>query len=339
MRPFILVVVFALFLAGCGGSDSKDSGDSSDGPSLNDFIPGFVEFYDANAEQDYLQREREAQDRIAACMADQGFEYVPYVQNQDQGGFMVPDSQEAFVAEYGFGVATKLLLDQEFAEEAMKAETAKDPNNAIVGAMSETERDAYLAALWGEESEFDGSNASGDGSVGVTVAPADEPTGCQNLAHQEVFGQDATMEFYEQFGSMMEDIYGAFDSDPRVAAFDGEWSLCMAKQGYEFTTETDARIFLIRRLEEVGAITNLEIFDGGATKGAWSYGVGDIEPGSSVETAVKEVAAEEIAMAKVSLDCSADREKVFREVYRDAEQRFIDENLAELEQFKKDHSS
>ncbi|MEA3502747.1 MAG: hypothetical protein U9R47_08235, partial [Actinomycetota bacterium] len=60
--------------------------------------------------------------------------------------------------------------------------------------------------------------------------------------------------------------------------------------------------------------------------------------GSPVEAAVKEIASEEIAIAKDSLACSGDQEKVYEEVFKEAEQRFIQEHLAELEQFKKDHS-
>jgi len=94
MRPFIVMMALVLFLTGCSGGDKiEGSPDASDGElTLNDFIPGAVVFDEANAEEQGLRQEREAQDKIAACMAEQWFEYVPYVRSQDQGGFAMPDT-------------------------------------------------------------------------------------------------------------------------------------------------------------------------------------------------------------------------------------------------------
>ncbi|HZJ48228.1 MAG TPA: hypothetical protein VFD97_04220 [Acidimicrobiia bacterium] len=304
--------------------------------TLSDFVPGAVAFGDeADAEQQYRQQEREAQDKIAACMAAEGFEYVPYVPNQDQGGFAKPDTQEEYVAQYGFGIATMMLEDRRMDEaDYIEAEMAKDPNNAIVEAMSDSEQEAYYEALYGVREEFGFREESTDGSPRTTIAPV-EPGGCQSLAYDEMFDPEAQTEFYEQFGPMMEDIYSNLESDTRITELDGKWSSCMAENGYDFKDESDAQTFLLRRLEEVGAITGLEIDPSG---NGWSYGIGEWGPGSPTEAAVKEIGAEELAMAKVSFDCSGDRDEVFQEVYQEAEQRFIAEHLAELEQFRKDHS-
>ncbi len=327
-------MAFVLFLTACSGAgNTGDSPEASDGElTLNDFIPGAVDFDQGDAEQQYLQQERAAQDRIAACMAEQGFEYIPYVQNQDQGGFSGPDSQEEFVEQYGFGIATMILEDQQFDEEDYAAERAKDPNFAITEAMSPEERQAYEAALWGEEPDIDFESMTEE-EINEAFESL-EPTGCQNTAYEDMFNNAAQMAFFEQFGPKMEDIYGSVESDPRIVELESKWSTCMAESGYEFSTRQDVEVFFLRRLEEVGAITDLEIDSEGM---GLSYGGEGIEPGSPIEAAVKEIAAEEIAMAKVSLACSADQEKVFQEVYREAEQRFIQENLAELEQFKKDN--
>ncbi len=336
-RLLIAAIVLVLLLVGC--SDGATTGDSSngtdEGPAITDFIPGAVDFRnETDANQHYLQMERDAQDEIAACMADQGFEYVPYVQNQDQGGFARPDTQEEFVALYGFGIATMMLENQQPDEYDYEAEMARDPNNAIVQAMSEAELNAYYAALYGEPQEYEFD----EGSPGVTTQSSDasfEQSGCQGIAYDKTYNQGAEMEFYEQFGPLMQDLYTNLESDPRIAAMEGEWSSCMAEAGYDFTKESDAQIFLLRRLEEVGAVTDLDIDPDG---NGWGYGSDYIEPGSPMEAAVKEIAAEELAMAQVSLGCVGDRDAVFQEVYRDAEQRFITEHLDELQQFKEDHS-
>jgi hypothetical protein len=336
MRPFIITMAFVLFLTACSGGDTiEGSPEASDGElTLSDFIPGAVEFNEANAEQQWAQQERAAQDKIAACMAEQGFEYIPYIPNQDQMGFSGPDTEEEFVAQYGFGIATMILEDRQFDEEAMEEEIAKDPNFAITEAMSQAEREAYEAALWGAQPDIDFETLTEEEIQ--AAYESFEPTGCQSTAYEDMFDQGAAMAFYEQFGPMMEDIYGSVESDPRIVEMEGKWSSCMAEKGYEFTDRNDIEVFFLRRLEEVGAITDLEIDSEGMGFG-YGYGGGEIEPGGPIEAAVKEIAAEEIAMAKVSLACSADQEKVWQEVYQEAEQRFIQENLAELEQFKKDN--
>ncbi len=333
MRSLIVGVVLGVLLVGCGGGEAKDPGSTSDGPSLSDFIPGYPEFNESSAEQDALRQEREVQDKIAACMAAEGFEYIPYIPNEDESGYMMVGSQEEWVEQYGFGIATMMLEDQrEYDEEAMAAEMAKDPNNAIVDAMSASEQNAYYTALYGEQPLYEEYEESGD-VVATTTMAAITPSGCQSMAYEEVYDQGAVGEFYELFGAQMMDVYSGIESDPKIVTLNGEWSSCMANQGYDFATESDAQIHIMRRLEEVGAITDLDISENG-----WGYGSEGFEPGSATEAAVREIATEELVIAKASLECWGDREKVYEEVIRDAERRFIEENLAELEQFKRDHS-
>lgn len=68
MRQFILVMVTVLILSGCGGGDgTEEPPGASDGePTIQDFIPGAIAFNEDDAEQQYLQMEREAQESIAA---------------------------------------------------------------------------------------------------------------------------------------------------------------------------------------------------------------------------------------------------------------------------------
>ncbi len=350
MRQFIVTMAFVLFLAGCSGGSNNEgsivavvgstatvgsSEASGEGLVLNDFLPGVVGFDVADAEQQYLQQERSAQDRIAACMAEQGFDYIPYVPSQDQGGFSGPDSEEEFVERYGFGVATVILEDTQIDEEgfaaAMEAERAKNPNFVIVEAMTPEEQQEYNAALYGlgpnpgDPLVEDGPNS--------TVTPSD-PSGCLPIAYEEIYNDDTWAAFDEQFGVTLEDMRSTVESDPRIAELESKWSTCMAEEGYDFVQKSDVRGFLFRRLADIGAIANLEI---DATGQTMSWGRVEIEPGGPIEAAVKEIVSEEIAMAKISLACSGDRDDVYQVVYREAEQRFIQENLSELEQFKKDH--
>lgn len=337
MRLFIIVMVNVLILSGCGGGDGTDepSGASDGEPTIQDFIPGAIAFNEDDAEQQYLQMEREAQEAIAVCMAEQGFEYIPFVPSQDMGGFVGPENQEEFVELYGFGIATMILEEQQMDEAAMEEEMAKDPNNAIVEVMSEDEQQEYYAALHGVEPDIDYES--------MTEEEINEfyedwiPEGCYNDAYEELWGGEADMAFYEQFGPLMEEIFVGVESDPRIVDLEATWSACMADQGYDFTEHFDVEVYLLQRLEDVGAIRDLDIDPEGM-----GYGYGSteepIEPGSPMAVAVQEIADEELLIAKADLVCSADQEEVWQEVYQEAEQRFIEENLAELEQFKADHS-
>jgi len=138
-----------------------------------------------------------------------------------------------------------------------------------------------------------------------------------------------------QFGAAFNDLRNTVESDPRITALKDDWSSCMAEAGYDFTDESDVRTFLYRRLEDAGAISNLEIDSSGDSMG-WSRV--DFEPGGPIEAAVKGIVSEEIALAKLSLVCFGNYDEVRQTVYQEAEQRFVTDHLAELEQFRKDHS-
>jgi hypothetical protein len=251
------------------------------------------------------------------------------------GGFVGPESQEEFVELYGFGIATMMLEEQQMDEAAIEEEMAKDPNNAIVEAMPEEEQQEYYAALHGAEPDIDYES--------MTEEELDEfyvswvPEGCWNDAYEELYGGGEDMAFWEEFGPLMDDVFLDLDSDPRIVDLEATWSACMADQGYDFGERFDVEVYLLRRLEEVGAISDLDIEGDGM---GYGYGGGEepIEPGSPMAAVVQEIADEEILIAKADLACSADQEEVWQEVYQEAEQRFIEENRAELEQFKSDHS-
>jgi len=330
-----LLVVIAVFAAGCTASGDP-TGSGADRETITDFIPGALAFDEASGADQFRALEQKAQESIAKCMAEQGFDYIPYVESQSQGGFMEAESEEEFVDLYGFGIATSLLADQEMDEEAMDEEMARNPNYAIEEALSDAEREAYSEALYGAQPDIDFENMTEEEIDAAFAAfEAAGPTGCMDTAYSEVYEQGADQAFYEEFGSALEDTFANIESDPRIAELESQWSTCMADRGYDYATQGDIEKYLLHRLEDAGAITDLEISPDG---GGFGYGSEGIEPGSPMEDAVKEIAAEEVAIAKDALACSKDQEKVYREVYEEAEQRFIDEHRAELEQFKKDHS-
>ena len=94
-----------------GAATPSDTGDidlGEDGElGLDDFIPG-AQAFDPDA--DFRSQEMEVQQQIAECMAQEGFEYIPYVPSDVGGGFGPGEfDQEEYVKAYGFGVATWVL--------------------------------------------------------------------------------------------------------------------------------------------------------------------------------------------------------------------------------------
>jgi hypothetical protein len=204
-------------------------------------------------------------------MTEQGFEYIPYVEPPSSSGFAEPGTEEEFVDLYGFGIATFLLEDEQLDAAEFEEESASDPNSVI-------------------------------DAVSADSAPA----GCLDSAYDDVYNSDTSEVFYEVFGAAIDDFFTDADSDLRILDLEAEWSTCMAEKGYDFAHENDAKASVLRRLADIGAISDLEIDGDGNVAG---YSGGGIEAGCSLEAAVKEIAVDEIVIAQDSLSCSATRKR------------------------------
>jgi hypothetical protein len=140
-------------------SGTTDASGQDDGPSLGPLedylgVGASVGATISDAE------DREYEEAIARCMAAEGFEYVPYVDDVDAtflpdgtvtldfGKSSFPDlPPDEFAARFGYGLSTEPPAAQE---------TKKDPNEAIVARMSVSERVAYQEALRGKGNVLDG---------------------------------------------------------------------------------------------------------------------------------------------------------------------------------------
>lgn len=341
MRRFgtaVLLVALAAMVAGCGSpgeTEGEGAAAPGDGETLADFIPGMPSYDptdEAAAEAQYRQQEQQVQEAIRDCMAAEGFEYVPYVPSDD-AFFVGPETEEEFAKEYGLGIAPDLLRQGEFDEEAMQEYEDANPNTAIVNAMDQAEQQEYYRVLYGDEPDIDFETATEEE---IDAAYRDyRPDGCEPNAYEAVYDSAASEAFYEEFGQAMEENYARVETDPRIVELEQRWSSCMADEGYDFASQQDATVSILRQLEEVGAITDLEIDPEGF---GWGYGSEGIEPGSAKEAAVQAIADEEIEIALASLACREGFEEVYQEVYQDAEARFIEEHRAELEQWRDEHS-
>lgn len=322
-RGAIAVVGAALMVivAGCGeDGDGDDSGET-----LQDFL-GAPDAEDPQAMQAHFEDEqRRIEEHIVACMAAEGFDYEPRETSGPQG--TVHPSQELerdeFVEEYGFGLTT---IDP---DEYM-AEAAEDPNQEMLEAMDEAERQAYQEALHGEMPEPDPD------------AP-DEPIememgGCRGEAEDEVRGQQRMLQ--DELGDELQALFERAQSDPRVVEAQESWAACMRDAGWEFSEPGEPHQRISEQhnelLQDAGA---MEVPDEIAELEPGEEPPEDFEPPAPPEPdpdALAELQEEELEVAAADHECQVDAfgedHELTREVQEEYEREFVDEHRDALEE-------
>jgi hypothetical protein len=316
------VGALTLVLAACGGdgpgaSEVDDKAAYGTGP-LDAY---FERIYGGMDEGAWEDQQREVEQLMAECMADQGFEYVPVdYSSMSQPAYEEPDVEwgtREFAEQYGYGMSTWPGMDEQpLPEEEVGFQ---DPNQAYVEAMSDTERDAYYVALYGDQ-------------TGPEPGEEDEwewdwtTAGCQGSSQHAIeekygLGGEEMTALQEE----MEAMWGQIQADERLTSLNARWADCMADAGYTgLASMDDAQNSL---MEEQNAIYE-EV-----------YGNGEVDDADwqALEAEVKERTAalteREIATAVADFDCrdSIDFEKTQVEVANEHQQRFVDTHRAELE--------
>ena len=269
-----------LTLSACGGSDTTDAavGDDVEYVSpVGEFL-GWdqgADFDNEAAEAEFAQQEREAQEAIAACMAAEGFEYIPVDNSARQRSFEdqfdgLEWGSDEWVAKYGFGVSTQQFSQAQVGPDLVghtwndigpDGEQPIDPNQAYVESLSENERMAYQAALWGGPEDYEEPIWEVEGRE-----PTDEeldayfesyvPTGCENVAYEEIYNggeeQQQFEAFDEAFGDWWVELDERMESHPDVIAHRSEIRACVEERGVEYMSEEDAWEYFTAELEAVG---------------------------------------------------------------------------------------
>lgn len=373
-KTALWLLVLALILAACGGGGSRaDSatGDTEGGEETStegsneesssegsDDAQTLAEFFgwDASADQAAMEaqfREREVriQEAIRQCMAEQGFEYQPMLPPErgvvvDAGG----ESHEEWVEEHGFGVTTWFGNEEEFEDEGVAWE---DPNQEMLDAMSEAERQAWYEALYGtEEEQMADTTVTIDEETGETIYYSTGfGAGCQGQAYEAEYGK--SQELWEELNPAMEEMWQRIEADPRVVEANENWAACMQEAGYEVTTrnemyETVYQDFQARLEEITGGNTYVDPFEGWTEEEINAF----FEEKSQEEIdaffeeaeraamenvdmeAVRALQQEEIDMAVKDLECGKQMEEVYQEVSAEYESDFIAEHRETLEQIR-----
>lgn len=377
-RMFCAGLAGTLLVAGCGAADeSTSSADGGGAATSSSYFSPLQEYLSpsstgAGADEANQAKEKKAQEIAAACMADQGFDYVPFV--YPMSSTMVLDdtdySSRAWAEKYGYGISTVDAFGT-----SSTAESVNDPNQAIVDAMSEGEREAYYQALYGggmmvasssAEAEAMPEAASTDSTAPETSAEAAASTdavestddvavsipeqsveagasmvsmadqGCMGQAQAEVYG-DPTSGDQTQFQPMWDAynaMYSEIETDARVTAAKDAWIGCMADAGHPgYTDVWGANQEANDKWGELNGWNMSEAGGGVATTSSSVAATSSTGPAPDKVAAFKDY---EIALALVDFDCkaSSDYATVSDTVRIELEQKFLEEHRAELEQYR-----
>ena len=254
------------------------------------------------------------QEVLAGCMAEQGFEYLPFTVGMahiDPADLDIDIDSREFAEQFGYGA----LPGSPLLATASRADHLANPNDQITANMSPNEFAEYQEAFWGGFREADADAAYDEAWPGW---------GCTGLAWHEVFGSGVlTSDVYQDLDAEITRIdTHALPANPRVIEADGAWSQCMADEGYPgYARQDDAALDARQRWMELQDILTEEY--GNAIPG----GPDDLAPGEA------ELIEDEIALAVTDWDCrhSTDYDAAVAAVRNELQQQYVDAHRAELD--------
>lgn len=317
-RALILAAAAAVFLSACGGGDSSSEDEPAGNPNdpRNSPLAQLLGWGGDTAEQ--RARDLEVQQQMAQCMQDEGWEYQPVDWNAQMGDLnaefeMQLSDPEAYGEKYGYGV----VRGYESQGDMMNGSTFEDPNQDYMMSLTPDEMEAYQEALYGEQPEFvDGEEF---------VMPPIEEQGCNGQAMLAVYGENSAMtnsDVQERVSEMFESM----DADPDVADAIDAWAACMREQdaSYEWESPEDVINSFYDRLNELQGFGSMD--DGGMTMSTTAVGPGGMP--EIDEADLEELRQDELTTWRHDWDCQ--QEADIAQVRRDAEERMVDELLAEF---------
>ncbi|TKV60350.1 hypothetical protein FDO65_01130 [Nakamurella flava] len=148
---------------GTAGSAQNTAGAPTTTYPLDQFFTG-----PSVSPEESTARERQVQDLIVSCMQTEGFEYRPFVQPVMTDTTIDTGPQwgtREFAEKYGYGMTT-----DPWSAMPQPTDQPVDPNQAIVDAMSDSEREAYYAALHGAPMMAESSMAEMPSDTETTVS-------------------------------------------------------------------------------------------------------------------------------------------------------------------------
>lgn len=211
-------VVLAAAATGVGGCGTQEDAASQEG--TGPLQPYLDEIYGGD-EETWASDHDATQEFVAACMAEQGFEYHP---TKAPPMYTMPDFTAAFAAEFGYGDTTEAygpdVPPMRFSQ-MPGDDPAADFNQTYAYGLEFEAQEQYWRALNGPEAEPEDSAA---------VPP--EETGCLPRAYAQLHPEwERPAAFAALEKAIREEIWWV-DEEPRLVATHPAWADCMADAGY-----------------------------------------------------------------------------------------------------------
>ncbi|ADG75382.1 conserved hypothetical protein [Cellulomonas flavigena DSM 20109] len=306
--------VVALALAGCTGGTSSAS--AEDGGPMTAFYEKLGGSFE---DEDYERQQREMEEIIAACMAEQGFEYTPAepVSMEEPEGLPEWDSKE-YAEQYGYGATTS---DEIYGG----GEEYVDPNADYLATMSESEQTAFYEALYGTPPEVD-PEADPEAEIEYNW----EENGCSGKASHEVYEQQGGIWEDPEFTALSDEMSTEWEAvldDPKVSAAQDKWVECIADAGFDFSSPDEPQQAIY---DELNALYEA------AAPDAEGDVEGEVDPEASFEpdpAAMAELKEKELELAAADYACkeSSGFTKAQNDAYAAIEQQMWDKYGERLE--------
>ncbi len=260
-------------------------------------------------EERFAKQQQEIEELVAACMADEGFEYTPVDSSQTMSFGADPEERntEAWIAANGWGM---VQTEEEMEAQQAEAEAYVDPNQPYVESLSPSEQEAYYATLYGTPPTEEELND--DGSYEYSW----ENGGCNGFASHEVQGESFWED--ERFAGLMEEmgtLWEELPKQPEIVELNRNWSECMADAGYpDLELRWDAQTVISDQMN--------------------AFWEGQENPEGPSAEELRELKEQEIEMALADFRCAKklDYDTTQFTAQFALEQQFIDDHKAELDE-------
>lgn len=311
VQTYAVLAALALVIAACAvgavppdttlvGTSSPDSIGPDDSSSTEE-----LSWEELNQLQ--FTREADVQDFIAACMAEQGFDYVPVLPatpaEESAVGIRIytplePDLERLLTQArtVAFGLFDLNPVESQRALNELLGASNSDPNQQIRDALSPEELEAYGLALYGSE----------DGAAGV---------GCFEEAELTYPHPNVPVLVGEYAELLHTKLTERMRADPRHAAAQADYGTCIAEGTSTAASVDDLKNLFLQR-------TGLDYDTVG------NAGLTQVDA-----RVLAGLRAEEVALAEAHMRCTAALYEVQDVVGREIERQLIEEHPEAIEYF------